>query len=217
MVSILEKATDLFAARGFEASIMDEVAEAAACTRRTLYRYFPTKDELFWRCFGRAVGLVLERQRLTARACVTARLRARDYLAAWAGAYLDFAVERPAEFRLVMEGRERASTAGASGLPLTDATLGWLIAFQGDVKEGVSLLGRLIEEEGGCSAGEGAAHAGSFLVVLLATVEFHSRYREVGIPFSSDEVRSLRNFLCGLARSFDFASTPEISGAKEQA
>ncbi|MFJ6416542.1 TetR family transcriptional regulator [Paeniglutamicibacter sp. NPDC091659] len=41
-------AVRLFAARGYEATSMDEVAAAAGIGRKSLYRYFPSKPALVW-------------------------------------------------------------------------------------------------------------------------------------------------------------------------
>jgi TetR/AcrR family transcriptional regulator, regulator of mycofactocin system len=41
-------AIDLFAARGFDEVSVDDVAEAAGIARRTLFRYFPSKNALPW-------------------------------------------------------------------------------------------------------------------------------------------------------------------------
>ena len=41
-------ALDLFAARGFEDVSVDDVAEAAGIARRTLFRYYPSKNALPW-------------------------------------------------------------------------------------------------------------------------------------------------------------------------
>jgi mycofactocin system transcriptional regulator len=41
-------AIDLFAARGFEDVSVDDVAEAAGIARRTLFRYYPSKNALPW-------------------------------------------------------------------------------------------------------------------------------------------------------------------------
>jgi TetR/AcrR family transcriptional regulator, regulator of mycofactocin system len=41
-------AIDLFAARGFEEVSVDDVAEAAGIARRTLFRYYPSKNALPW-------------------------------------------------------------------------------------------------------------------------------------------------------------------------
>ena len=43
---IVDAALELFAAQGFDATSMDQVADAAHVSRRTVYRYFPTKDDL---------------------------------------------------------------------------------------------------------------------------------------------------------------------------
>ncbi|GAA1002941.1 hypothetical protein Aple_002100 [Acrocarpospora pleiomorpha] len=45
---ILRCATRLFADHGFDATTMDDVARAAKITKRTLYRYMSTKDELLF-------------------------------------------------------------------------------------------------------------------------------------------------------------------------
>jgi len=38
----------LFAAHGFDATSVDEIAEAAGISRRTLFRYFPSKNDIAW-------------------------------------------------------------------------------------------------------------------------------------------------------------------------
>ena len=44
--ALLEAAYRLFTERGYEATTMDDVADAAGVSRRTAFRYFPTKDQL---------------------------------------------------------------------------------------------------------------------------------------------------------------------------
>ena len=41
-------ALELFAANGYEETTVEEVAAAAGISRRTLFRYFPTKADLVW-------------------------------------------------------------------------------------------------------------------------------------------------------------------------
>lgn len=43
---IVDAALGLFASQGFDATSMEQVAEAACVSRRTVYRYFRTKDDL---------------------------------------------------------------------------------------------------------------------------------------------------------------------------
>lgn len=43
---ILDAASELFAERGVAAVGMDDIARAAGCSRATLYRYFPNRDQL---------------------------------------------------------------------------------------------------------------------------------------------------------------------------
>ena len=44
---ILEAAKSLFLSQGYRTTSMDEVAEKAGVTKQTVYRYFPSKEELF--------------------------------------------------------------------------------------------------------------------------------------------------------------------------
>lgn len=41
-------ALDLFARRGFEATTVEDIAEAAGIARRTFFRYFPSKNDVVW-------------------------------------------------------------------------------------------------------------------------------------------------------------------------
>jgi mycofactocin system transcriptional regulator len=57
-------ALELFAAEGFDATTMDDVAAALGIGRRTLFRYFASKNDLVWGDFDQ----VLERLRADLRA-----------------------------------------------------------------------------------------------------------------------------------------------------
>src|ERR1700744_4355725 len=46
-----QAAFGLFAARGFEATTVDEIAAAAGIGRRTFFRYFPSKNDIPWGAF----------------------------------------------------------------------------------------------------------------------------------------------------------------------
>jgi mycofactocin system transcriptional regulator len=55
----------LFAARGFEATTVDEIAAAAGIGRRTFFRYFPSKNDIPWGAFEDE----LDRMRLRLKEC----------------------------------------------------------------------------------------------------------------------------------------------------
>lgn len=52
---IFDVAMDLFASDGFAATSVDDIASAAGISRRTLFRYFPTKADIPWGEFARQV------------------------------------------------------------------------------------------------------------------------------------------------------------------
>ena len=54
----------LFVVRGFEATTMDDIAAALGVGRRTLFRYYPSKNDLVWGEFNE----VLDRLRVELRA-----------------------------------------------------------------------------------------------------------------------------------------------------
>jgi TetR/AcrR family transcriptional regulator, regulator of mycofactocin system len=45
-------ALELFATRGFEATTMDDIAAAVGVSRRTLFRYYASKNDIVWGEFG---------------------------------------------------------------------------------------------------------------------------------------------------------------------
>lgn len=49
-------ALDLFARRGFEATTVDDIAAAAGIGRRTVFRYFPSKNDIPWGAFDDQLG-----------------------------------------------------------------------------------------------------------------------------------------------------------------
>ena len=57
--AIYEAAIDLFGKKGFDQTTVEEVAQAAGVSRRSFFRYYPTKDDLL------AQGVVLYGAALT--------------------------------------------------------------------------------------------------------------------------------------------------------
>lgn len=60
-----EAAFGLFAARGFDATTVDDIAVAAGIGRRTFFRYFRSKNDIPWGAFEAE----LDRMRITLKAC----------------------------------------------------------------------------------------------------------------------------------------------------
>lgn len=57
--SIVDVALTLFARQGYEATSVDQIAEAAHISRRTLFRYFPGKAAIAWGEFDVQIDLML--------------------------------------------------------------------------------------------------------------------------------------------------------------
>lgn len=94
--TILQTALDLFAARGYDAVGVQEVAEAAGVTKPTLYHYFGSKA-------GLLAALLEEQHQPLTRAVETAAGYHGDLprsLETLAGAYFDFARAHPLFYRM---------------------------------------------------------------------------------------------------------------------
>jgi AcrR family transcriptional regulator len=53
---ILRAAADMFSARGYQATTLDDIAGAARISRATFYNYFPSKDELLRRMYRQVIS-----------------------------------------------------------------------------------------------------------------------------------------------------------------
>ena len=53
---ITDVALDLFVSRGFDEVSVDDVAQAAGIARRTLFRYYPSKNAIPWGDFDAHLG-----------------------------------------------------------------------------------------------------------------------------------------------------------------
>ena len=93
---ILDTAAELFAARGVGEVTMRDIADAAGCSRATLYRHFPGKQELMAAYVERAArtvardvdsaipdGAAPDEQLLTATQAAIAGVRANPALSQW--------------------------------------------------------------------------------------------------------------------------------------
>jgi AcrR family transcriptional regulator len=177
---------------------MEELALACRCERRTLYRYFPSRDELFWAAVVRAYGSMVERFQLVFDVWESANLPALVRLRSWGITYFEYSLSFPDAFRLVMAGRERAVAAHATapnGIEQVAAATGMgghveeLAALDQAMLGGILSLAPRLDEEGLCEGGAAASRLWELLGVLIAIVEFHARYRGGGAdyPFGNPE------------------------------
>ena len=74
---------------------MDELAAACGCDRRTLYRYFPSKEDLFWEAVERAYGMLASRFRNVAEVWESGKVPALACVRSWISAYFTFSLENP--------------------------------------------------------------------------------------------------------------------------
>lgn len=98
---ILEGATKIFASEGFQQADLQEVADALGVAKGTLYRYFPSKQELFLACVDHG------RNRLQAKVMssienVEAPL---DRMAAAIRSFFSFFDENPELVELIIQER----------------------------------------------------------------------------------------------------------------
>ncbi len=58
---IAEKAAELFDARGYHSTSMEEIAESAGLAKPSLYHYFKSKDEILFEIHNEMIELILDR------------------------------------------------------------------------------------------------------------------------------------------------------------
>ena len=94
---LLEVAVEVFAARGFHATSMDEIAEAAGVTKPVLYQHFPSKRALYRELLDEVDEQLVARLVAATAGAPTGRERVQCGFAA----YFRFVAEHRAAFRLL--------------------------------------------------------------------------------------------------------------------
>lgn len=96
---ILDAATELFAARGYAGTSLQDVANATGLTRPALYHYFSSKEDLLLRLVSEAtVGPASELRQIRQRGGASAAVRLRDMAASVARLH----VHHPERFRMLI-------------------------------------------------------------------------------------------------------------------
>jgi AcrR family transcriptional regulator len=96
---ILESARRTFAAKGFHAATMDEIAETAGVAKGTLYLYFDSKRTLYLKALEHGLSQLLELT--TAKMQAAKGIRAK--IRAFVGTRLEYAVDNRDFFRIYAE------------------------------------------------------------------------------------------------------------------
>lgn len=107
--ALLDAAEDLFAAQGFAATRLQDVAREVGIRRASIAYHFPDKRALYEAVLARALGVLRERVETALAAPGPFRARVEAAVGAWA----DTLVERPALARLVL--REMVDAGSGSG------------------------------------------------------------------------------------------------------
>ena len=180
---------------------MSDLAAACSCERRTLYRYFSSKEEFFWGAAERAYKQLVDRFLLVFQVWESARLTAAARVLSWGITYFEYSLEQPRAFRLIMMAREQSVASAADPAAAVDpqasssqseamkASMQSLAALDRAMLGGLAGLGPQIETEGLCEVGSGTTRLWELLGVLIGLVEFHARYRGGGVnyPFGTSE------------------------------
>jgi len=100
---LLDVARDVFAARGFHAASMDEIAEAAGVTKPVVYQHFPSKRALYVELLHDTRERLLTSLRAATGRAPTGRARVEEGFAA----YFRFVTSNRSGFRLLFSASVR--------------------------------------------------------------------------------------------------------------
>jgi AcrR family transcriptional regulator len=149
---LLAVATEVFAARGFHATSMNEVAEAAGVTKPVLYQHFPSKRELYRELLD-DVGSRLEDAIVKA---TTSASGPREQVEAGFSAYFRFVAEEQAAFALLFGGGTRQDPEFVETAHRVENTIAEAVAVLIDV-EGLGATERRLFAHGVVGLAEGAS------------------------------------------------------------
>jgi AcrR family transcriptional regulator len=141
---LLSKALELFAANGYAATTVDDIAVAAGASRVTFYAYFPSRTELV-RALIDQLNEVLARSESpvhgsTEEALVDAvQIGSRESIAAWLAS-------SASRWPIIRPYLNAASEAAAIDLEIRAVLDAWYDESIGDVQDGMERAGRFEPE-----------------------------------------------------------------------
>ena len=107
---LLVAAKDVFAAHGYHAAAMDDIAERAGVSKPVLYQHFPGKLELYRALLTTSADELVHRVRTALESTTDNRQRAHAAVAA----YFDFVAGEGRSYRLVFESDLRSEPEAAA-------------------------------------------------------------------------------------------------------
>ena len=128
---LLEVAIEVFAGRGFHATSMNDIAEAAGVTKPVLYQHFSSKRELHLA----ALHDVGDRLRQTIEKVTAEAASPREQVTAGLTAYFGFADEHAAAFALLFGGGSRRDPEFNAAAEAVEAAVAGSIADLIDVAQ----------------------------------------------------------------------------------
>jgi AcrR family transcriptional regulator len=123
-VQLIEVATALFAERGFDATSMDDIAEAAGVTKPVLYQHFPSKRALYRELLDEIDGHLTRRLVDATDTAATGRARVHEGFAV----YFRFVTDHRDAIRLLFGASVRADPEFAAAAEATIERLAEFIA-----------------------------------------------------------------------------------------
>jgi len=105
--SLLDAASLVFAAKGYHAAAMDDIAEAAGVSKPVLYQHFPSKLDLYLALLDASCDSLVE----VVRQALASNDHNADRVEATMGAFYAFVSSPSGEFRFVFESDLTGDTA----------------------------------------------------------------------------------------------------------
>ena len=96
---LLDSALEVFAAQGFHAAAMDEIAERAGVSKPVLYQHFPGKLDLYVALLDQSCDTLVE----ATRTALSSTEDNKERVAATMSAFYDYVASEEGAFRLVFE------------------------------------------------------------------------------------------------------------------